>query len=435
MSESPFGDPDRRRVVITGCGMVTCLGRNVAETFHAAREGRSGVREISRFDATNLPGAIAGEVDDAFITPGPTVSGSLEKVGYRGVDLMRTAADQAAEQAGLPGVANRERLGCMIGSHGADPTIEQMLHATRLANDSGCPVLPDLVGEGGYDFLQFYRRKPDVTTALMAMRHHCLGTTQSIVSACAAGAQAIGEAYRAIRRGQADTVLCGGAETKISYVGMLGFILLKALCERYRTPQSASRPFDRRRNGFVMSEGAAALVVEELEHARERGATILGEIRGYADSADAYRITDVHPQAAGAVLAMQGAIADAKVEPADIRYVNAHGTSTQQNDKVESLGIQRVFGDHVARLPVSSNKSMLGHAIAAAGAIEAILTLMGMRASTLLPTINYERPDPKCHLLDYVPNEAREYEHDLAISNSFGFGGQNACLCLALFRD
>ena len=216
---------------------------------------------------------------------------------------------------------------------------------------------------------------------------------------------------------------------------MLGFILLKALCERYRTPQSASRPFDRRRNGFVMSEGAAALVVEELEHARERGATILGEIRGYADSADAYRITDVHPQAAGAVLAMQGAIADAKVEPADIRYVNAHGTSTQQNDKVESLGIQRVFGDHVARLPVSSNKSMLGHAIAAAGAIEAILTLMGMRASTLLPTINYERPDPKCPLPDYVPNEAREYEHDLAISNSFGFGGQNACLCLALFRD
>lgn len=435
MTQSPFGDPDRRRVVVTGCGMVTCLGRNVEDTFRAAREGRSGIRGISRFDATNLPGAIAGEVDDAAITPGPTVSGSLEKVGYHGVDLMRTAADQAAEHAGLSGVTQRERVGCMIGSHGADPTVEHMLHTTRLADDEGRAVIQRLVAEGGYDFLRFYRRKPDITTALMAMRHDCLGPTQSIVSACAAGAQAIGEAYRAIRRGQADVMLCGGAEAKVTYAGMVGFVLLKALCERYKTPETASRPFDRRRNGFVMSEGAAAVVVEELDHAKARGAMIFGEIRGYADSADAYRITDVHPKAAGAVLAMRGALADAEVEPADIRYVNAHGTSTQQNDKVESLGIQQVFGDHVASLSVSSNKSMLGHAIAAAGAIEAILTLVGMRESLLLPTINYERPDPKCPLPDYVPNEARDYEHDLALSNSFGFGGQNACLCLGLYQD
>ena len=435
MSSIPFSDPSRRRVVVTGWGMITCLGRDVADTFAAARQGRSGIREITRFDATNLPGPIAGEVDDAFIPDEPTVSTRLDKMGYRGVSMMRGAADQAAQQAGLADLPLRERIGCMIGSHGADPEPERILHVNRLAGDDGVPRLASLLREGGYDFLQFYRRKPDITTAMVAMNYDCLGPTQSIVSACAAGAQAIGEACRSIRRGRADVMLCGGVEAKITYSGMIGFVLLKALCERYKTPQSASRPFDRRRSGFVMSEGAAALVLEDLDHARGRGAPILGEIRGYGDSADAFRITDVHPQAAGAVIAMRAALADAGIEPERIQYVNAHGTSTKQNDKAESFGVQQVFGDHVQRLPVSSNKSMIGHAIAAAGAIEAILTLIGMRESVLLPTINYERPDPKCPLPDYVPNESREYEHELALSNSFGFGGQNACLCLAAHRD
>jgi 3-oxoacyl-[acyl-carrier-protein] synthase II len=285
-----------------------------------------------------------------------------------------------------------------------------------------------------YDFLQFYRRKPDACTGLVGCAYGCLGPTFTIVSACAAGAQAIGEAFRAVRRGEADAVLCGGAEAALVYTGYVGFVLLRALCERYRSPETASRPFDRRRNGFVMSEGAAALVLEELGHARSRRAPILGEVVGYGDSADAYRITDVHPNAEGAILAMRGALEDARIWPDQVQYINAHGTSTKLNDQAESYGIRVVFGDSIRHIPASSNKSMLGHAIAAAGAIEAILTLVGMQQSVILPTINYENPDPKCDLPDYVPNEARHCEHSLAISNSFGFGGQNACLCLAAYR-
>jgi 3-oxoacyl-[acyl-carrier-protein] synthase II len=250
------------------------------------------------------------------------------------------------------------------------------------------------------------------------------------VSACAAGAQAIGEAARTIREGKAEAMIAGGCEATLDFMGLVGFTLIKALAERYRSPQQASRPFDRKRSGFVMSEGAGAVVLEALEHARARGAPILGELLGYGDSADAYRITDTHPRGEGAVLAMQGALEDAGLSPADIEYINAHGTSTQQNDAIETLAIREVFGPRAKTIPVSSNKSMLGHTIAAAGAIECILTLVGMQRSTILPTINYEFPDPKCDL-DYVPNAARQQRHRVALSNSFGFGGQNACLCIA----
>lgn len=202
------------------------------------------------------------------------------------------------------------------------------------------------------------------------------------------------------------------------------------MAEKYTTPQTASRPFDRKRNGFVMSEGAGALILEELEHARRRGAKILGELRGYGDSADAYRITDTHPKGEGAILAMSRAMADGGVLPEEIDYINAHGTSTAQNDLTESRAIEAVLGEHASRIPVSSNKSMLGHTIAAAGAIESILSLMGMQKSIILPTINHEFPDKKCRL-DYVPNKARHQPHRILLSNSFGFGGQNACLCLA----
>jgi 3-oxoacyl-[acyl-carrier-protein] synthase II len=220
----------------------------------------------------------------------------------------------------------------------------------------------------------------------------------------------------------------------LSYVGITGFMLLRALTERYGSPQLASRPFDRKRNGFVLSEGAGAVVLEELGHARARGVPILGELLGYGDSTDGYRITDIHPQAEGAVLAMTRAIEDAGIKPEQVGYINAHGTSTIQNDALETLAIKRVFGDRAKCIPVSSNKSMLGHTIGAAGAIELILTLMGMAESILLPTINYDNPDPKCDL-DYVPNEARPLAHRVALSNSFGFGGQNACLCLGRYDD
>jgi 3-oxoacyl-[acyl-carrier-protein] synthase II len=228
-------------------------------------------------------------------------------------------------------------------------------------------------------------------------------------------------------------IATGGSESSLNFSGFVGFVLIKALCEKYATPQKASRPFDRRRNGFVMSEGAAAVILEELEHARARRAPIFGEILGYGASADAYRITDTHPAGEGAVLAMEAALSDASLPAGDIEYINAHGTSTIQNDLTETLAIKKVFGPKANQIPISSNKSMLGHTIAAAGAIECILTLMGIDRSIVLPTINHEFADPKCDL-DYVPNEARQMKHGIALSNSFGFGGQNACLCLAGFE-
>jgi len=424
----------QRRVVVTGYGLLTCLGGNVSEAFEAARQGKSGVRTLTNFNATGLPCDIAGEVDDDLIPAEPVFANRLDKFATRAAALMCIASRQAVDQARLADVGARDRIGCMIGSHGADPTVDHLLQVHRTAHEDGSPNVAAMLRDGGYDFLQFYRRKPDITTALIASQFECLGPQLTIVSACAAGAQAIGESYRSIRRGDADLALCGGCEAALTYSGFIGFVLLKALCERYKSPETASRPFDRRRNGFIMSEGAAALVLEELEHAKGRGAAILGEVRGYGDSADAYRITDVHPKAAGAILAMRAALADAGVAPEDVQYINAHGTSTKLNDAAETYGIRQVFGTAAERVPVSSNKSMLGHAIAAAGAIEAILTLVGIRQSVILPTINYENPDPKCSLPDYVPNAARQVEHDLAISNSFGFGGQNACLCLSGYR-
>jgi 3-oxoacyl-[acyl-carrier-protein] synthase II len=285
----------------------------------------------------------------------------------------------------------------------------------------------------GYSHLSFFRRKADVAMALLANLFDCRGSHLSIVSACAAGAQAIGEAVHLIREGRAKVMIAGGCEATLNFLGFVGFVLIKALAERYTDPQTASRPFDRKRSGFVMSEGAGAIVLEALEHARSRGVPIVGELLGYGDSADAYRITDTHPQGEGAVLAMRRALEDASVGPAQVDYINAHGTSTGQNDLVETLAIKRLLGERAKAVPVSSNKSMLGHSIAAAGAIECILTFMGIKRSVILPTINYQFPDPKCDL-DYVPNRARSQEHRIALSNSFGFGGQNACLCLGKFE-
>jgi 3-oxoacyl-[acyl-carrier-protein] synthase II len=244
----------------------------------------------------------------------------------------------------------------------------------------------------------------------------------------------VGEAYRLIREGRADAALAGGCESTLNFVGFVGFQLLKAMAEKYKSPETASRPFDRRRCGFVMSEGAGAVVLETLEGARARGAIILGEVLGYGDSADAYRITDTHPEAEGAILAMRGALDDAGLSAEAVEYVNAHGTSTTINDVTETRAIKVVLGERARTVPVSSNKSMLGHTIGAAGAIEAVLTLMGMRVGLVLPTINYEYPDPKCDL-DYVPNVARPLAHRVSLSNSFGFGGQNACLCLGRGDD
>jgi 3-oxoacyl-[acyl-carrier-protein] synthase II len=249
------------------------------------------------------------------------------------------------------------------------------------------------------------------------------------VSACAAGGQAIGEGLKLLRERRADVVVAGGTECQLTYSAFIGVVLLGALAKRVTDPTKASRPFDRRRNGFVMAEGAAVLILETLASARKRGRRVLGEVLGYGDSADGFRITDMHPEGIGGAGAMAAALADAGLDPREVEYVNAHGTSTPLNDPTETLAIKRVLGEHAKRVLVSSNKSMMGHSFGAAGAIEAVLTLKGMLENTVLPTINLETPDPRCDL-DYVPNEARPLAHRVALSNSFGFGGQNACVAL-----
>jgi 3-oxoacyl-[acyl-carrier-protein] synthase II len=344
--------------------------------------------------------------------------------------LLAPAAKEAAEHARLRSVADRSRVSVILGNHATTPSIPMIEASARHVDESGRADYAGLDAEPALDPGQYHARCADHHAARLAALLDARGRVLPVVSACAAGCQAIGEGTRLLRRGKADVVVAGGAEAQLLYSGFVGFVLLGALVKRYPSPEKASRPFDRRRNGFVMSEGAGLLVLETLAHARARGAEVLGEVLGYGDSADAYRITDQHPEGDGAVLAMERALADAGIGPESVEYVNAHGTSTPINDPTETHAIHRVLGPRAKEVPVSSNKSMLGHTIGAAGAIEAILTLAGIRRGVLLPTINYETPDPRCDL-DYVPNEARARPHRVALSNSFGFGGQNACLCLA----
>ncbi|HET6513598.1 MAG TPA: beta-ketoacyl-[acyl-carrier-protein] synthase family protein [Thermodesulfovibrionales bacterium] len=424
----------RRRVVITGYGMVTPLGKNTEDTFEKASQGKSGIDYLSRFDTSGLPCRIGGEVNDQWLEKEEDEK-SLRLLAFssRGLRLMAKATREAAGQAGLDHVVKRERIGCVLGFHGDNPSVEDLVLLHRYYDGKGWDSR-GLLSLEGYSHLNFLRRKPDVGGAILSRLFRCAGPALSIASACAAGSQAIGESFRIIRDGRADVMIAGGCDSQLNFVGFVGFVLIKALAEKYSTPQKASRPFDRKRSGFVMSEGAGAVILEDLEHARSRGIPILGEVLGYGVSADAYRITDTHPKGLGAVLAMRGAIEDASLSSADIDYINAHGTSTAQNDPTETTAIKEVFGERAREIPVSSNKSMLGHTIGAAGAIEAILTLVGMNRSIILPTINYEFPDPKCDL-DYVPNEARRKKHGRALSNSFGFGGQNACLCIGRYDD
>ena len=422
--------PPKRKVVVTGYGMVTPLGMTTADTFEKASRGESGIDFIKSFDTTGFPCRIAGEIPDRLLEKFENRQDQrLAKFSSRALRLMRVATSEAAAQARLSEIEIRERIGISLGSHGDNPPVADIVLLQRFNDGAGHWDMQGLVQQGGYPYLSFFRRKPDAATSLLAMAFNVRGPNLSIVSACSAGSQAIGEAFRMVQEGSCDVMLAGGCEATVDFSGMSGFILLRALSERYSEPRKASRPFDRKRNGFVMSEGAGVVVMEDYAHARARKAPILGEILGYGASADAYRITDTHPKGKGAILAMQTALEDAALCPADIDYINAHGTSTIQNDLTEIRAIKTVFGQRAKEIPLSSNKSMLGHTIAAAGAIECILTLVGIERALLLPTINYEFRDPKCDL-DCVPNEARELRHYRAISNSFGFGGQNACLCV-----
>jgi len=417
------------RVVVTGIGLVTALGPDLVTTFDAMQAGRSGVRTLTRFDAGGLPCDIGAEVDvDALIAPHP-----LDALGGSGLRLMRHAAAQALAMAPLDHITDRTRIAVALGGHGTTPDMDDLEMFSRHVAEDDAVDGAGLRADPAFHERNFMTRSPDTAPALLAHLLDARGPVLPVVSACAAGTQAIGEGMRMLREGRADVVVTGGAEPLLSFSYYLGFAILGALTRRYPSPERASRPFDRRRNGFVIGEGAGILILEPLTQARAAGRPILGEVLGYGDSADGYRITDMHPEANGAVEAMSRAIADAGLAPGDVEYVNAHGTSTPINDPTETKACKRVFGERAGNVPISSNKSMIGHTIGAAGAIEAILTLEGMRRGILLPTINQEAPDRRCDL-DYVPNEARAVVHDVALSNSFGFGGQNACLCIGSAR-
>lgn len=419
--------PPEQRIVATGWGMVSPLGGDVESTFAACAQGRSGVRELTRFDPAGLPCRIAGQVEDRYIDA--DAAPAANSAGARPHRLLLTAARQAARHAKLSSISDRTRVSTVMGGHGGSTTPEEIGLTVRYRDASDRTDVAALTRDGGHSTHSFDFRRCDHAPARVARDLDARGAVVPIVSACAASAQAIGEGARLLREGRADAVIAGGVEAHLTYSGFAGFVLLGAIVKRYPSPEKASRPFDRRRNGFVMSEGAAVVILETLAHAQARGATILGELLGYGESADAYRITDVHPEGLGAILAMERALDDARLAPDAVEYVNAHGTSTATNDPAETLAIKKVLGPRAKSVPVSSNKSMLGHTIGAAGAIEAVLSWVGMRDGIVLPTINYEVPDPKCDL-DYVPNVARKLEHSVVLSNSFGFGGQNACLCL-----
>ena len=412
---------DNRRVVVTGVGALTPVGNTAEEFWSALVEGRSGIGAITRFDASGYPTRIAGEIRN--FDPLKYV----DKKEARRLDpylhYAMACACMAVEDASLDTASvDGERFGVMIGS--GIGGITTLLEGERTRIEKGFDrvspfVIPMLI--------------INMASGLVSMRFGAKGPNSSVVTACATGNHAIGDAYRIIARGEADVMIAGGAEAMIVPLTVAGFCAMKAMSTRNDEPEKASRPFDAGRDGFVCSEGGGILILEALDHARGRDVRIYGEIVGYGMSGDAHHMTAPDPDGDGAARAMRAALRDARVAPTEVGYINAHGTSTPYNDKFETQAIKRVFGEHAARLAVSSTKSMTGHLLGAAGGIEAIATLLAIHNGLLPPTINYETPDPECDL-DYVPNHARKQEVEVALSNAFGFGGTNATLAFRKFH-
>jgi 3-oxoacyl-[acyl-carrier-protein] synthase II len=409
-----------RRVVITGMGAVTPLGNTVEETWSACLAGRSGIDLISRFDTARYTTRIAACVKDF----DPTLYMGVKEARRmdRFIQLGLAAAKMAVEDSGLViDAENGARTGVCIGSGiGGLMTIEEQ-HSIMLEKGVGrvSPFLiPGIICDMG--------------AGLISITFGARGPNTCITTACATGTNSVGDAYEIIRRGDADAMIAGGTESCITPLGMAGFCQARSLSARNDEPQRASRPFDGERDGFVMGEGAGVLILEALESAQARGARIYAEIIGYGMSGDAYHITAPAPEGEGAARSMQMALDKARIAPEEIDYINAHGTSTELNDKNETAAIKTVFGEYAYRVPVSSTKSMTGHLIGAAGAVEAIFCALTLRDGKIAPTINYETPDPNCDL-DYVPNVARKATVTTAMSNSFGFGGHNATVILRQF--
>ena len=418
----------RPRVVVTGIGCVTPLGTTTDQLWGNLVAGKSGVGKTTLFDATNFPTNIGAEVRDWSIADEGEDASEWETRG-RHTQFAAGAAKQAVEDSGVAGTVEPVRFGVYLGAGEGQQDFFRFSDMMAAAVQTGELNMKAFVDKGLelLDPVAELEQEPNMPVGYLAGMFDAQGPNVNCLTACAASSQAIGEATEIIRRGEAEVMLSGGAHSMIHPFGVTGFNLLTALSERNDEPERASRPFDLNRDGFVLGEGAAMVVLEEYEHARARGAQIYGEILGYGTTADAFRITDTHPEGRGATSCINMALADAGKNIDEINYINAHGTSTAVNDKVETLAIRKAFGEQADKIPVSSTKSMTGHLIAAAGATELIISLMAMQNNVAPPTINYETPDPNCDL-DYVPNEARDHQSKTVLSNSFGFGGQNITL-------
>jgi len=409
--------PERRRVAVTGLGAVTPLGEDVGSTWEALLAGRSGIGPITLFDTEGYRTKIAGEVK------GWEPDKHFDRREVRRLDrfaqFFLVAVRQALEQAGLSYAEDdpaATRAGVVVGAGfgGMGSFIEEIVTLTERGPDRVSPTgVPRVI--------------PNMAAGLASIEHNLLGPVSCVVTACSASANAIGDGAELIRRGAADVVVAGGSEAAITTFGIATFAQARALSTRNDEPQRASRPFDAERDGFVMGEGGAALILEDMDRALERGAPILAELTGYGMSADAYHITLPRPGGSGAARAMVNAVADAGLTNSDIGYINAHGTSTEANDTTETAAIRIAMGDTADNIPISSTKSMTGHILGGAGAVEAVACILALRDQVLPPTINYEVPDPECDL-DYVPNVKREASLQHAMSNSFGFGGHNVSL-------
>ena len=422
MNEAVRSSDGRRRVVVTGIGAVTPLGESAAEFWEGLKAGRSGVGPMTLADPTDYPCRIAGEVTG--FDPERYVEKREARRLARFSQLAIAAAAEAMAMAGLsPANVDAERMGVYLGNgNGGFPTIDESMRV--------------LVERGGMRMSPFFFPMilPNMAAANVSRVFGARGPSSTITTACAASTQSIGDAAEVIRRGAADVMIAGGAEAGISQLGLAGFCVMRALSTRNDDPEGASRPFDAGRDGFVPAEGAGILVLEALERALRRDAPILAEVAGYGASSDASHQFQPDEDGAGAARAIRWALDDAGAAPNEVDYINAHGTSTPLNDASETLAIKRAFGDAAYAIPISSTKSMIGHALGGAGGMEAVACVQTIRDGVIHPTINYEVPDPACDL-DYTPNEARRADVNVALSNSFGFGGQNACLVLRRWEE
>lgn len=408
----------KKRVVVTGVGAVSPVGLTAADAWEALLAGRSGIAPISRFDTSEFSTTIAGEVKN--FDPLNHVDRKTARKMDRFITYAVVAADEAYAAAGLrPGLENAHRIGVFIGSGiGGFETIERE-HEKFLR-------------EGARKISPFFIPASIINEAAghVSIRLGASGHNSATCTACAAGCHAIGDSFRIIQRGDADIMVAGGAEAAITPMGVGGFSALKALSTRNAEPERASRPFDLERDGFVVGEGSGILILEDLDHALRRGVEVLAEIVGYGTSGDAFHITAPPDDGNGAYRAMKNALHDAGITPEQVDYINAHGTSTPPNDRIETAAVKQLFGDHAYRLAISSTKSMTGHLLGAAGGLEAVISVLAIKQGIIPPTINLDHPDPDCDL-DYVPHRSRARSLEYVLSNSFGFGGTNGAL---LFR-